>query len=305
MSAGALGRSLTHLMRRFTSLGELLDAHIAQNKIKVSDLVEELNVSMRTFRRWRSGDSAAGDETLRAIARSQMIPYEALIAANTGLTVLYEPRTRRFSRSEFEREIVDELPDLSEVGFEDRVRPIRRLEDAMKVMRVEGDLYEGKRVPPEVIVAAGQRIEELNFLVSDGAGFNSGHLVCFWLKAEAQKKIREGGSEAKLRVTDFADRDQPDQPGGLHIYAVYASCRRTALRILTHAGRFMFSETVAEIPRSSRVSAIPITTDGVQLAKTLGLRKTAERLSPLEYGDDTEVKGAYYESKLEDLKLGL
>ena len=229
-------------MKKYQSLGELLNDYRKINNISQADFASNLNVDVRTIIRWEKSVTLLKPEKEDALVQETLLPHQLIRNLNSLVTIptYYDFIIRKYSLNE----VSTELPNASWFKEQihiitDRIRPINfetDIEYIMKYMR-----FQKKKlniVNKQIIKEAINILPELNLIITDDSGYYAGHSIVFPLKAEAFERLKNREIiENQLSVNDLVNWKVQAKPN-FHTYDLTSDCNDNGYYLLAAIFRF-------------------------------------------------------------------
>lgn len=201
-------------MKRFESIGELLIAYREINNLSQSDFAEKINVDTRTIQRWERGETLVKAEKEEDIVIATFLPYQLIRNLNSTIPIptYYDFRIRKYSTNE----ISNELPDAIwfKKDFKVEHENIRTIDYNFDIKYLIRYLNFQKNVPNNILEAIKKAVEivpELNKVITDDAGYYSGHSIIFPISVSAFEKLKNKEiKEDQITVNDLVDFKKQD-----------------------------------------------------------------------------------------------
>lgn len=214
-------------MKKYYSLGELLIDYRELNNISQADFAANLNVDVRSVQRWEREDTIVKSEKEDDIVTETLLPYQLIRNLNAAVVIptFYDFSIRKYSLTEMS----NELPDAKWFNFEfknvaDNVRDIDFKFDFKYLKRYIEFL---KIIPnnlEKVIEESIKLLPELNKIITDDAGYYSGHTIIFPISKIAFERLKNKEiTDEQLTVKDLVNYKTTDTPF-FYLYDNTADC---------------------------------------------------------------------------------
>lgn len=196
-------------MKRYESIGELLIDYRGFNNLSQVEFADLLNVDTRTIQRWESGRTLVKSEKEEEIVVNTLLPYQLVRNLNAVVVIptFYDFRVRRYSLSEMSNEVPDAFWFKKELTIKNK--NIRKIDFSFDSAYLVKYLKFQKEVPNTILKAiekATKLLPELNFIITDDAGYYSGHSIILPIKeASFIKMKRKELKENELTENDIID----------------------------------------------------------------------------------------------------
>lgn len=203
-------------MKRFNSIAELLIDYRAINKLSQSDFADRINVDTRTVQRWERGETLIKSEKEEEIVINTFLPYQLVRNLNSGIAIptYYDFRIRKYSLDQ----IFNEFPD--PIWFKKKLNSeksnLRQMDFKFDYDYLKRYLNYQKIVPVNIFNTIEKAIDllpKLNSIITDDAGYYSGHNIIFPIKHETYLKLlNKEISEDQLHPSDLVNFEHEDVP---------------------------------------------------------------------------------------------
>lgn len=197
-------------MKKYTSLGEIIQAFRKYHNMSQSELASKLDVDIRSIIRWEKNETLVNSEKEQVLTEVTFIPYQVIRNLNTSnsIATFYDFDLRKYSLSA----ISSELPDADWIGAKidvptSRLRSIETKEDIENIIRFT-KLQKNplKNIDRDLIAEAARQFPDMNLIILDQSGNYSGHSVYFPLSVETYGKIKDRSiQESDLRRNDLVN----------------------------------------------------------------------------------------------------
>jgi len=294
-------------LETYSSLGALLKGLRRFHGMTQAEAAEKMEVPSRTWRRWEGG-ALVNQDHRRMLAESHLIPLEVVERLSSGMTVLFNLRTRRFAYNTFETDFINKKivrEELHDDASLSRISAISEDRDIPLIHDYDALIYPTENaLKASIITSAQNAVPELNFVINDNLGLYAGHVVCLPLSDDVHEGLRSGDlEEGDLSTWDVAPKRPWKDPPCLHFYSIYAACSGfayTLLKGLQNGIRTLVVE--GQISKNSVVSGYAVTDDGIELCQKIGLSLVFE--SPEEQEKlGTEKVPSFYQGTVGDVLL--
>lgn len=194
-------------MKRYNSIAELLTDYREINNISQTEFAERINVDTRTVQRWERGETLIKSEKEEEIVVETLLPYQLIRNLNAVIPIptYFDFRIRKYAVTE----LSNDLPEAQWFKKEFQVynNNVRKIDYSFDIKYLIKYLEFQKNVPSNILLAIKKAIEilpELNLIVTDDAGYYSGHCIIFPLKKETYDKIKNKEiAEEQICETDL------------------------------------------------------------------------------------------------------
>ena len=170
-------------MRRYETLGQLLEDFRQLNNMTKSQMAKWIDVDLKSYTRWQKNRSPIHTANIDVLAEKAKIPFEVLFRLNHEYPTLYDVVTHRYTNCPFDTDFVnrDILQErLFYTEEEGNLTPIRNPKDIHEVTECPFPLYFRKGGASQaVMLCSFKALPELNLILRDPVGYYSGHLICF------------------------------------------------------------------------------------------------------------------------------
>lgn len=180
-------------MKRYNSIGELLIDYREMNGISQTEFADKINVDSRTVQRWERGETLVKSDKEEEIVVETLLPYQLIRNLNSAIAIptYYDFRIRKFSTSELNNEIPDAQWFVKEFNLTNK--NIRRIDYDFDIKYLKKYLEFQKNVPKNILQSIEKAIDilpELNLIVTDDAGYYSGHGIIFPISIDTYEKLK-------------------------------------------------------------------------------------------------------------------
>lgn len=193
-------------MKRYESIGELLIDYRTIYNLSQAEFADKLNVDTRTIQRWEKGQTLVKSEKEEEIVVNTLLPYQLVRNLNAVVVIptFYDFRIRKYSLTEITNEVPNAVWFKQELVSKNKnIRSIDFNFDSKYLLKY---LEFQKNVPVNLIKAIEKGINllpELNFIMTDDAGYYSGHSIILPLKETSFLKMKN----KELREEDLSESD--------------------------------------------------------------------------------------------------
>lgn len=204
-------------MKKYTSLGEIIQAFRKYNNLSQSELASKLDVDIRSVIRWEKNETLVNSEKEKVLTEVTFIPYQVIRNLNSSrpIATFYDFDLDKYSLSG----ISSELPDARWIGAKidnptDRIRPIETEQDIDHILRFTHIQRNPlKSEDRDLIIQATKIMPELNLIIEDHSGEYAGHCVYFPLSLDFYKQIRERTIiEKDIQASDLVNWQSQNPP---------------------------------------------------------------------------------------------
>lgn len=203
-------------MKRYESIGELLIDYRTINNLSQADFADKLSVDTRTVQRWEKGQTLVKSDKEEEIVVQTLLPYQLVRNLNATIVIptFYDFRIRKYSLSEISNEVPDALWFKRDLAS--RNKNIRTIDFNFDNTYLVKYLEFQKEVPSNILRAIKKAIDllpELNFIITDDAGYYSGHSIILPLKEATFLKMKNQElREDQLCESDIVFNDSKEVP---------------------------------------------------------------------------------------------
>ncbi|MFD1293740.1 helix-turn-helix domain-containing protein [Lutibacter holmesii] len=214
-------------MKRYESIGELLIDYRAINNLSQADFAEKLDVDTRTVQRWEKGQTLIKSDKEEEIVVKTLLPYQLVRNLNAAVVIptFYDFRIRKYSLSEISNEVPDALWFKRDLGSKNK--NIRTIDFSFDNTYLIKYLKFQKEVPKNILQAIEKAVgllPELNFIITDNAGYYSGHSIILPLKEATFIKMKKQElREDQLCESDIVSNTHKETPI-FYNYDIAADC---------------------------------------------------------------------------------
>ena len=214
-------------MKRYESIGELLIDFRGFNNLSQTNFADLLNVDTRTIQRWERGQTLVKSDKEEEIVVKTLLPYQLVRNLNAAVVIptFYDFRIRKYSLSEISNDTPDALWFKRELATKNKnIRTIDFNFDKKYLIKY---LEFQKEVPRSILKAIEKGIEllpELNLIITDDAGYYSGHSIILPIKKSTFLKMKN----KELREDELTESDivpyQTQDPPIFYNYEISVDC---------------------------------------------------------------------------------
>ncbi len=214
-------------MKRYESIGELLIDYRAFNNLSQTSFADLLNVDTRTIQRWEKGQTLVKSEKEEEIVVKTLLPYQLVRNLNAAVVIptFYDFRIRKYSLSEISNETPDALWFKKELGSKNN--NIRTIDFNFDKKYLVKYFEFQKEVPNSILKAIEKSIKllpELNLIITDDAGYYSGHSIVLPIKESTFLKMKN----KEVREDELTENDvvpyQTQHPPIFYNYEISVDC---------------------------------------------------------------------------------
>ncbi len=180
-------------MKKYHSLGELLQDFRKFNGISQAALAIILNADIRTVQRWEKNETIIKEDKVSALVEETLLPFQLIrnLNANDPIPTYFDFKTQKYSLSE----LTIDLPDASWYKMKmnvksERIRTIdldldyNYLKNSLQISEIfQKSLLEAFR---EAVI----HIPEANIIITDELGFYGGFSIVLPIAKEAYQDLR-------------------------------------------------------------------------------------------------------------------
>jgi transcriptional regulator with XRE-family HTH domain len=288
-------------MKTYRNIRELLKDYRQDKIISQDTLSDILGVSERTIRRWETDKNSVMLENEFAITEKLKIPFFVVHNLNVEIPISYNIKTRRYSLSEFSKELLDKNLLFQAVDNKlDRIKKIDNFREIESILSYDHTIYNTDRpVKKSLLRTASEYLPELNLFAKDYFGYYAGHLVTLPIKMESYQDLRKSLiSEGDLSSNDLSG----NQNIALYVYSVYCDCTDTCILLFKKTIRELNLLRNSKFPPETIISGYAVTKDGAELANKLNFEKVFDDKDEQERYH-TEFIPTFYETTLEKIRI--
>lgn len=224
-------------MKKYKSLGELLIDYRNFNKLSQHDFATKVGVDVRTVQRWEKDVTLVKPDKEEDIVMETLLPYQLLRNLNAAVPIptYYDFKLRKYSLSLLN----NELPHAS--WFKDQIgaktHRLRKIDFKFDIKYIEHFVTSQHRQDfhfnKELIKEAVRILPELNFVLTDDAGFYAGHCIILPLTEESYSKLRDREiTKDQLTIQDLTHHIQGKKRYFFN-YDLTADCNDNVFYLLT------------------------------------------------------------------------
>lgn len=203
-------------MKKYESIGELLNDYRGINKMSQADFAASLNVDVRTIQRWENGSTLIKPDKEEELVNETLLPYQLIRNLNAAVPIptFYDFSLRKYSLTT----ITNALPEASwfKTHINVATKRLRTFNYETDIDYIERYMKYHKIVNrnlKEVIRESARLLPEMNLIITDDSGFYSGHSIIFPVKPETYLKLKNREMEEhQLTVTDIVPHRTLDKP---------------------------------------------------------------------------------------------
>lgn len=230
-------------MKKYFSLGDLLNDFREKNNQTQTDLATELDVDVRTIARWENNQSLIKPDKEANVVERTFIPYQVIhnLNATVPMPVYYDFKIRKYSLTAIEQDLPNAEWFHSRMdAVSQRVKQISSAEEVECIAKYHRFLYPtDKPVSKALIMHAAKILPELNVILYDTAGFYAGHRVVFPVSLATFQKLKNREMvEGELRQTQLVNY-KTSEPAVFYGYSSYADCNENVYYLVASLIRFI------------------------------------------------------------------
>jgi len=259
-------------MKKYTSLGELLQDYREESVISQADFAANLNVDIRTVQRWENDQTLIKPEKEEDIVCETPLPYQLIRNLNAAVPIAtyYDFGIRKYSLTP----LTIDLPDATWLKedlqkFTERIITIRNDSDIDLILKdIQKHEHPIKSVNKELIRTAIKLLPELNLIILDDSGYYSGHSITFPINDNTFEKLKNREiSEEDLNIKDLVHYKQQKE-AIFYNYDITADNNDNVIYLAHHYFRFFLKLQKTDYTYCS----FSIRNDSFKLNKELGLK---------------------------------
>lgn len=204
-------------MKKYNSIGELLVDFRQENNISQSQFAANVNVDIRTVRRWETGVSRVTPEKEEEIVLETMLPYQLILNLNASVVIptFYNFQLRKYSLTGIAKKLPKTTWFKEQINV--RTKRLRSIDfefDIDYIMRfLEQKQNNSHKIRREVIHETIKVLPELNQIIVDDTGFYAGHSLYFSITKEAYFKLKNREiSKEELGIKDLCNYKTQECP---------------------------------------------------------------------------------------------
>ena len=264
-------------MKRYTSIGDLLQDYRSFHHMSQADFAVNLNVDVRTVQRWERNITLIKPEKEKDIVYETLLPYQLIrnLNAERPIPTLYDFDLRKYATSELSKNLP--MTYWLKEAFShnsERLQTISsddNLEWLMRYIDKYGSVL--RKVDKRLILEAARILPELNFIIRDDSGYYAGHSIVFPVKSEFLELLKsEELGEIKLEYTDLLNYKNTDRP----VFLSYTVSVDTNENIFYYAARYFdFFKQLDD--KDYIYSSLTTRNDTLEFNKSMGLNQEWER----------------------------
>jgi len=285
-------------MKRYETLGELLQDYRKIKKISQADFASNINVDIRTVQRWERGVTLIKPEKEDDIVNETLLPYQLIrnLNANKPIPTFYDFSIRKYSLTK----LTNTLPQAS--WFRDQIdnatKRIRIIDFENDIDHIVKYMQFHKTVSKNIARVIQESIKllpEMNLIITDDAGYYSGHSLTFPIKEETYKKLKTRKmTEDELRVDDLINYRNQSKPI-FYCFDMTSDCNDNIYYTVNHLMRFLRDKK----NQNYIFCSIPFRYDNYRLNEQAGLKIIWEgKRGKNKYG--LEVAPRFYEGNFKE-----
>lgn len=229
-------------MKKYNSLGELFIAYRKFNDLSQIDFASQVDVDVRTVQRWEKNVTLIKSEKEEDIVLETLLPYQLIRNLNASVVIptYYDFRLRKYSLTQlsqklpkanwFKAQINFETNRLRKIDFDFDIKYLTQFIDSQR----GNDQFLNKNLIKEAV----RILPELNYVLTDDAGYYVGHCIVLPIKESTYKKLRNRELDnSQLTTHDLTGFRSLDRPIFLN-YDITADCNDNFYYILGELLRF-------------------------------------------------------------------
>ena len=166
-------------MKKYNSIGELLIEYRKINSLSQSDFAANVNVDIRTVRRWEQNFSRVTQEKEEEIVMETLLPYQLILNLNAFVAIptYYDFELRKYSLTSMSKILpkVDWFKNQLKITTK-RIRKIDFDFDIRYIIRfLELKNNNSHLINRQVLAEGIKLLPELNLIITDDSGYYAGH----------------------------------------------------------------------------------------------------------------------------------
>jgi len=203
-------------MKKYNSIGELLIEYRKINSLSQSDFAANVNVDIRTVRRWEQNISRVTQEKEEEIVMETLLPYQLILNLNAFVAIptYYDFELRKYSLTSMSKILpkADWFKDQLEITTK-RIRIIDFDFDIRYIIRfLELKNNNSHLINRQVLYEGVKLLPELNLIITDDSGYYAGHSFFLPITLSAYEKLKDKKiSKEQLTIEDLANYKTQDQ----------------------------------------------------------------------------------------------
>ena len=236
-------------MKRYDTLVDLLTDFRKINNISRNEFAAMMDVDLRSVYRWEANEYLLKPEKERLFFEVSLVPFQVIRNLNsfTPIPTYYDFNLRKYSLTEYSFELPDPIWFKDRLDFEnDKIRTITS-DDLGIIYRIlkKRKVYDDV-IGFNLIEKAIKLLPELNIVITDNAGYYSGHCITLPISAPVYQKIKDktlgiGEIEPDMLV-NYKDEKKPV----FLFYDVTADNNDNVFYLISHLMRFFRSNDIED-----------------------------------------------------------
>jgi len=198
------------MMKKYTSLGELLFDYREYHNISQQELADMLNLDVRTIQRWENNQTLIKPDKEEEIVLETLLPYQLIRNLNGAVAIptFYDLSMRKYSLTPLNNKLPNVLWLKEELT--EATGHIQSIEDNSYLEFILRNISRPKDSPqpvkPLLILEAARRLPELNVVITDDSGFYAGHSIVLPVNEEIFEKLKNREiAENEINVSDLVN----------------------------------------------------------------------------------------------------
>lgn len=215
-------------MKRYLSIGELLNDYRKENQLSQMDFSSNINVDIRTIQRWEKDITLIKPDKEKEIVEATLLPYQLIRNLNAvqPIPTFYDFRIRKYSLAELNNELPE--ADWLKPKSDDFSKRIRTIDISKDIDILKKDLkiqkYGQPPISNTVLSRAIELLPELNLIIMDDYQNYSGHCIVLPISVEAFEKLNNKEiTDAEISVKDLVNYKTAERPVFFN-YDITADC---------------------------------------------------------------------------------
>jgi len=235
-------------MKKFTSLGDLIQEYRSLNNLSQADFASEMDVDVRTIIRWEKNVTQLKDELEFKLSDVTFIPHQVIrnLNSHTPIQTFYDFTLRKYALSQISTELpeIDWIRDRMNV-FSDRIRAMESVSDLENVIRYNNLQRNPLKTTNKTLLHKSiQVLPDLNLIIVDENGNYAGHCCYLPLKKESYNRIKTKEiKEVELTIDDLVSSISTEEPI-YYCHGITADCNENFFYIIGEVFRFFNTECI-------------------------------------------------------------
>jgi transcriptional regulator with XRE-family HTH domain len=260
-------------MKKYQSLADLLiDVRAAKNMTQL-DLAVELDIDIRTIKRWESGDTLFKDRMEVEVARKLNIPYQVIHNLNSSrpIPMYYDIENRQFASTIGGLRIPEAKWLKFKLATEDSlfrtIDPEADFEIIQSIFEIQGLT---RPCTIDILKKAVQFAPDVNVVFHDQSGFYAGHLILLKIRSEFYDQLTQNLESLQSFSAFDIDNNADNEGNPIYLfYSHYADSLANSYYVMSRL--FSFFET--NHSKNHRFCAVESRPSNIALAKQMGMNE--------------------------------